>query len=270
MVTIPLLLLHLILLSLQIESPTGTLLFKKWALAAQAPVITVFSSISAGIQHIWFNYLWLVGARDENERLRQTVYQLSRLRSDYEQIRQENVRLRSLVSLSNAPKTQAVGARVVARTPMFLSNVIYIDRGSKDGVYADAPVISGDRIVGKTVLVTRNLSQVELITNPGASVGAMLQRTRTPGILKGSGESIMDLNYISNTENVMIGDRVLSSGLDGIYPKGLVIGKVADSRKSRDIFQSITVEVGVDLYHLEEVSVLLNETNPDMETVRQK
>ena len=90
-------------------------------------------------------------------------------------------------------------------------------------------------------------------------MGAMLEDSRTAGILSGSGDLLLDLNYISNAEEAAVGDIVLSSGLDGIFPKGLVIGKVVDSRKGTGVFRSIKVEPSMDLIHIEEVAVLLNE-----------
>lgn len=269
LVMIPLLVLNLALLSLQIEGPSGTLLFKTWALAAQTPVIIVSSGITSGIRHVWRSYIWMIGARAENEQLQQTVSGLSLLNHAYEQTRQENLRLRRLVSLSENMAFQTVGARVVARTPSYLSNVIYINRGSQDGVPVDAPVLSGDGIIGRTVLVSKHQSQVQLITNPDASMGVLLERTRTPGVLKGSGDLLLDLNYISNTEQVAVGDVLLSSGYDGIFPKGLVIGKVVDSRKGKGVFRSIKVEPVMDLIRLEEVSVLLGERKPEKGAVQQ-
>ncbi len=260
---IPLLILQIVLLSLQIENPSGTLLIKAWALAAQAPIIAVSSSITGGIQYVWHNYIWMVGARAENEQLRETIRQLSLLNSTYEQSMQENIRLRQLVALSDDMAFKTINARVVARTPSFLSNVIYIDQGWKDGVTIDTPVISGAGIIGRTIIVSRHQAQVQLITNPGASMGAMLKNTRTPGILSGSGDLLLDLNYISNTEEAAVGDIVLSSGLDGIFPKGLVIGKIVDSRKNTGVFRSIKVEPSMDLIHIEEVAVLLSELEPE-------
>lgn len=256
-VTIPLLLLQLVLLSLQIEGSSGTLLFKTWVLAVQAPVLSVTSGITEGIRYVWNGYIWMVGTRAENERLKETVRHLSMLNDSYEQIRQENLRLRRLVAITADIPQPHLGARVVARTPSFLANVIYIDRGSEDGVSVDAPVISGEGIVGRTVLVSRRQSQVQLITNPDASVGVMLDGSRTPGILKGKGDPLLDLDYINNTEPVAVGDLVLSSGLDGVYPKGLRVGKVVQSEKGKGIFRSIKVEPFADLVRLEEVSVLL-------------
>jgi rod shape-determining protein MreC len=263
LVMIPLLLLHLALLSLQIEGPSGTLLFKTWTLAAQTPFIAVSSWITDGIGNIWHGYIWMVGARSENEQLRETVRQLSLMNGAYEQIRQENIRLRRLVSLNDRMAFRTVGARIVARAPLFLSNIIYINRGSADGVRIDAPVISGDGIIGRVILLTRYQSQVQLITNPDASLGAMLERTRTPGVLKGSGEMLLNLDYIGNTEQIQLGDMVVSSGLDGVFPKGLMIGKIVKSEKGKSVFRSIKVAPIMDLLHLEEVSVLLSETKPE-------
>jgi rod shape-determining protein MreC len=259
LVTIPLLLLQLIILSLQIEGASGTLLFKTWTLTVQAPILAASSAITGGIRHAWTGYVWTVGARAENEKLRESVRQLSLLNRSNEQARQENIRLRQLVLLNQSLPYRTLGARVIARTPSFLANVIYIDRGVKDGVKIDAPVLSGDGIVGRIVLASGHQSQVQLITNPDASVGVMLEQARTPGVLRGSGDIPMDLSYVNNTEQVAVGDIVLSSGLDGIFPKGLVVGKVVDSQKGKGVFRSVKVEPRVDLIRLEEVSVLLME-----------
>ena len=262
LILIPLLFLQVMLLSIQIEGPSGALLFKTWVLAVQAPIISASSSVTGGIQNVWNNYVWLVGARAENEKLRERVRELSLLNRAYERSSQENVRLRRLVSLSEELAYRTVGARVVARTPSFLSNVIYIDRGSDDGVGVNAPVVSGDGIIGKTIIVSRHQSQVQLVTNPDASMGAMLKETRTPGILRGSGNLLLDLNYISNTEQADIGNIVLSSGLDGIFPKGLVVGRIVESQKGKGVFQTLKVEPYMDLIHIEEVSVLLKKLEP--------
>jgi rod shape-determining protein MreC len=258
-VLIPLLILHMVLLSVQIENSSGTLLFKTWTLTLQAPIIALSSGVKNGFSRTWRNYVWTVGARAENERLQKTVRQLMILNNSYEQSMQETIRLRRLLSVNESLSLKSVGARVVARTPSFLSNLIYIDRGSDDGVRVDAAVLSGDGIVGRTIIVTKHQSQVQLITNPDASIGALVERTRTPGVLKGSGDMLLDMNYIDNTEQINVGDIVLSSGLDGIYPKGLPIGKVVDSRKGKGVFRTIKVEPRMDLIRLEEVSVLLNE-----------
>jgi len=112
------------------------------------------------------------------------------------------------------------------------------------------------------VLVTGNGCQVQLITNRDASVGVIVERTRAPGVVRGTENLWLDLNYISNTVEVDIGDIILTSGLDGIYPKGLPIGKVVDSQKGKTGFRTIRVQPSADLVHLEEVLILLGPPKP--------
>lgn len=256
-VLIPLLLLHLMLLSLQIEDPGGTLLLRKWVLLVEAPFLNVSAAVSASVGSVWRNYFWLRGARKENERLQDTLRQLSLQTNRLEELSQENQRLRKLVALKETLPFETIAARVVSRTPKFMSNVVYIDRGAKDGVAVDEAVISAEGIVGRTIMVTYLGAQVQLITNADASTGAIVDRTRSPGVLRGTGDSILDLNYIGNNEAISAGDMVLTSGLDGIYPKGLTIGKVIDSRKGNSVFRTIKVQPNADLLRLEEVSVIL-------------
>jgi rod shape-determining protein MreC len=254
----PLLILHLVLLSLQIEDSSGTTLLKTWALRIQSPVLTANDTVLGGLKQILHDYVWLVGARAENRQLRETVSRLSALNRSYEEARQENERLRSLVAMSDHADYRIIVARVSARTPEFLANILYVDRGSKHGVSINSPVLSGDGIVGRVILVTEHHSQVQLITNPDASIGAMFDESRTPGVLTGTGDELLKMNYISNTLPVKTGEVVLSSGLDGIFPKGLFIGTVVVSERGNDISREIKIKPAVDLVRLEEVAILLS------------
>jgi len=218
-VIVPLLLFQLVLLSVQIQNPDGMIPVRTLLLALQAPIVNVSTSILSGIGDLWKNYVWLTNAQTENERLSEEVRQLKMLNRSSEEIRQENIRLRRLLSMKDSIGYRTVVAQVIARTPGFLSNVLYINRGTDDGIQIDSPVLFEDVIIGRTVLVTGGQSQVQLITNSDASLGVMLEQTRTPGVLSGTGESVLDLNYISNAEEIHTGDRVLSSGLDGIFPR---------------------------------------------------
>jgi rod shape-determining protein MreC len=230
---------------------------KTLVLSIQGPAVNAVSGAVGGVRNFWTKYLWLIGAREENENLEASVRRLTILNKSYEEIRQENIRLRHLLSLSGRLEYDSIGARVIARTPGFLANVLYIDRGAKDGIQIDSPVLSGSGLIGRTVSVALGQSQVQLITNPDASVGVMLETTRTPGVLRGTGAHLMDLNYINSTEPIQAGESVLTSGLDGIFPKGFLIGKVADFSGGDGIFYNISVEPLADFHHIEEVSVLL-------------
>ncbi len=254
-ILIPLLLLHLTLLSLQIEDPGGTLLFRRLVLRAEAPFMNLSARASSGIGFVWYNYFWLRGAREENRHLQDMVRQLSSQAHRLQELDRENLRLRTLVALNGSLSFETLAARVVGRAPNYMSNVLYINRGSKDGISVDAPVLSGAGIIGRTILVAEHSAQVQLITNTDASVGVMIDRTRTPGVLKGTGDIRLELNYINNTEQVNVGDLVTTSGLDGIFPKGLNVGRVIESHKGNSVFRAIKVEPYADMVHVEEVLV---------------
>jgi rod shape-determining protein MreC len=262
-VLIPLLVLNLALLSIQIEDPRGTLLFKKWVLAAEEPFIRISSGVANGTRSLWTNYFWLLGARRENEHLLSRVRDLSLQVGGLQQERDENSRLRKLLSMQSTIPLQSVGARVVGRTPDYLANTIFIDRGLSSGIHVDDAVLSDNGIVGRVVLVSRNHSQVQLITNADASTGVMVEQSRAPGVLKGAGGPLLNLDYISNTEQVDAGEVVVSSGLDRIYPKGLPVGKITASQKGKSGFRSVQVEAFADLIHLEDVIVVVGREKPD-------
>ena len=256
-VLIPLLMLHLTLISLQVEHPGGSLLFRNWVLHASAPFLGVSSSIHRAIAYAWTHYVGLRGARTQNDLLQKRVEQLTLREDTLRQAEVENTRLRQLLALKETVPLEMVAARVVGRVPDYLANIVYIDRGTNDGVKANAPVLATTAVVGRTILVSRFNSQVQLITNSDASVGVMVERTRSPGVLAGSGQPVLNLDYISNSEQVEIDDVVVTSGLDGLFPKGLRIGKVVQSQKGKSAFRTIRVEPFADLLRLEEVLVLL-------------
>ncbi len=256
LVLIPLLLMHLTLISLQIEEPGGTTLLKKWMLVGGTPFFDLSSGLSRGVQDLWRNYVWLRGAREENLQLKDTVRILTLRDRELTQARQENERLRRLLEFKERIPYHGAAAHVVGRVPGFLSNVTYIDRGTDDGVRSDSPVLTETGVIGRVVLATRRHAQVQLITNPDASIGVMIERTRSPGVLRGTGNQLLDLNYIGNTEQVNAGDVVMTSGLDGIFPKGLPVGIVVESHKGKSVFRAIRVEPFIDLLRIEDVLVL--------------
>ena len=258
-VLIPLLVLHLALLSIQIEDPTGIILLKRWVLRAGAPFLNASSSISHGVVRLWTNYFSFRDARAENDRLYEKLRQLNMRDNALTQMEAENVRLRGLLSLKETLAVKTIAARVVSRAPSYLANVLYIDRGTSDGVRANAAVLADNGVLGRISLVTPSNSQVQLISNADASIGVMIERNRSPGVLSGSGNTLLELKYVSNFEQVVVGDVLLTSGLDGIYPKGLPVGKVVESRKGKSVFRVIHVEPNVDLMRVEEVLVVMEQ-----------
>jgi len=255
-VLISLLVMHLILISIQVEDSAGTVLLKRWVLTIEAPFLNLFSSLSHGVKGLWTDYVWLQGARAENRQLMESIQQLKLRNAALLEARRENRRLRKLLDFREGFPGEILLARVVGRTPAYLSNIMLIDRGASVGVKVDMPVVAGEGILGRIILVAPHNSQVQLISNADASVGVVVDSTRSPGVLRGTGDRLMNLLYIGNSDPVEAGDLIITSGLDGIFPKGLPVGRVVESQKGKLVFRDIQVEPLADLVRIEEVLVL--------------
>ncbi len=261
-VVLALLLLHLTLISIQVEDPAGTLLIKRWVLWAESPFLNGSARATRQAGSLWNGYLWLRGARAENAQLRDQVRQLVLLNSSLTQAQQESERLQRLLNFEAVAPCKSLGAHVIGRAPNFLSNTLYLDRGSMHGVSSSMPVVTDAGVIGRTVLVTATSCQVQLLTNADASIGVMIERTRTPGVLRGTENLRLNLNYISNTEEVIVGDILVTSGLDRIYPKGLPVGRVVESQKGKTGFRAIGVMPNADMIRIEDVLILLGVPKP--------
>jgi len=189
--------------------------------------------------------------RDQNQRLRARVAEL-------EEDRLENERLRGLVQLAQAQDLESIAARVIGRPTNSFEDVITIDRGSADGVTAGMPVVGAVGLLGQTVSVARDSSRVRLITDQRSGVAGMIQRSRAEGVVRGSIDGEVTLEFVSTETTVRAGDVVITSGIGGVYPKGLVVGEVTEvERLANSLYQSISIEPTARLQGLEEVLVVV-------------
>jgi rod shape-determining protein MreC len=189
--------------------------------------------------------------RTQNDELRKRVAEL-------EEARLENERLKGLVSFVQTTKTAAVGARVIGRPTNSWEGVITIDRGTADQVKAGMPVVGPAGLLGQTVDVTAHSARVRLITDPNSGVAGMLQSRRTEGIVRGSIDGELTFDFVSTEATVRAGDVVITSGIGGVYPKGLIIGEVTKAQKTpSDLYQNIELSPSGRLAGLEEVLVLV-------------
>lgn len=188
--------------------------------------------------------------REQNAELRTRVAEL-------EEARLENERLRRLVTFAEAYDVDAIGARVIGRPTNAWESTLLIDKGSEDGVRPGMPVVAPEGLLGQTVEVTGRTAKVRLITDQRSGVAALLQPSRAEGILRGSIEGDLSLEYVSLEVTVTVGDVVLTSGLGGVYPKGLLIGEVSSySRETNDLYPRIRVRPSARFSGIEEVIVL--------------
>ncbi len=189
--------------------------------------------------------------RTQNENLRVRVAEL-------EEARLENERLRALLDIAQQNELESVGARVIGRTSNSWEGVITIDRGSSHGITNGMPVVGPDGLLGQIVEVSAGSAKVRLITDQRSGVAAMVQTSRATGIARGTIDGGMTLDFVSRETSVTAGDVVITSGLGGVYPKGLVIGEV--TRVERDpaaLYQRIAMAPSGAVGSLEEVLVLV-------------
>jgi rod shape-determining protein MreC len=226
--------------------------------AASAPVSATGEFVTRPIRGLvaWASDLGV--SRSQLETLRVQNDELRRRVSDLEEARLENERLKGLVSFVGITKTEALGARVIGRPTNSWEGVITIDRGTADRVKAGMPVVGPAGLLGQTVDVAVHSARVRLVSDANSGVSAMLQSNRTEGIVKGSLDGRLTLDFVRTGAAVRPGDVVLTSGIGGVYPKGLVVGEVTKVRRSpADLYQDIELALPSQVAGLEEVLVLV-------------
>jgi len=234
----------------------GTRLLRVWVVNAISPLEKFLVGSSHGVRDVWRNYVYLRGVRHENRDLREQVEHLRieqvRLSEDAAQAR----RLQALLGFKEKFISKTLAAQVIGSSGSEQSHVVYIDKGTGEGVKPDMAVITPDGIVGKVLRVYHGSSQVLLINDPDSGVGAILESSRLQGILRGTAAGEVMLKYVMSEEKVAPGDPVLTSGGDRIFPKGLPIGTVQQTNPGSDLFLNIRVKPAADLSRLEEVLVI--------------
>ena len=246
-------------LAVQVKRTTdteSTRLIRIWAVDAVTPFEKVFSWFGNGSGNLWHNYIYLRGVRQENRDLKAEIEQLRiehvRLIEDAQQAR----RLQALFNFKEQYISKTVPAQVIGSGGSEQSRVVYIDKGESAGIRTDMAVITVDGIVGKVLKVFRSTAQVLLIDDQSSGVGAMIDKSRLQGIVRGTPAGEVMLEKIMTDETVQPGEVVRTSGGDRIFPKGLPIGTVTHVSNGQDLFLNIRVRPSANLNKLEEVLVV--------------
>ena len=255
---------QVLLLAVQIKRERQVRLIRVWAVELISPLQRLGSWTVQGAEHSWGGYIGLRSAQKENDAMRSEMDRLKVRNAELEGRALEADRLSALLNFRGAhSETPMMAAQVIGGSPDSGSLVVNIDRGSRDGIRRDMGVITPDGVVGKILAVYPDISQVLLLGDKESGVGALLADTRTQGPVKGTGEPLLSLDYISSDEKVTVGEAVLTSGQDRIFPKDLPVGKVVDfSSDLKSPFMKIRVKPAAHLDRLEEVLIL--ETRQDM------
>ena len=210
-------------------------------------------------ESIWKTYFMTVLAVKENSELKAQLSQAMEIKNRYEEMEQENSRLKKFVNFTSSVPDVYVAAQVIARDPSPWVKTIMIDKGDSDGVVKGSPVLVSEGIVGQIIKVANDYSTVLFITDRNSAVDALVQNTRVRGMVKGNNQENCTFVYALRKDEIRPGEMIVSSGLDQVFPKGLKIGRILDVKNTHSqLFQDITIETSVDFDKLEDVLVFIN------------
>jgi rod shape-determining protein MreC len=259
---------QIIALAVQVRRPAQegeTRLIRLWAISAVTPIEKGVVHSQEWVQSLFTNYAYLRGVRRENRQLKAEIERMKIDQARFDEDARMARRIQALIAFKEQYVDSTVAAQVIGTSGSEQSRVLYIDKGSDDGIKTDMAVITPTGIVGKVVQVFPDASQVLPINDQFSGVGAALKDSRLQGILKGAPNGATTLQYVMSDEKVVPGEEVITSGGDRIFPKGLPVGKVASVEPGKDLFLNIRVVPSSRLDQLEEVLVVtkITEKLPD-------
>jgi rod shape-determining protein MreC len=261
---------HILLISAQVSTRRGIPVLEAITFGAFAEVQRAATSAIGSVRDTWTNYFALQQIRRENADLRDEV---SKLRVGLQQERalaEQTRTLQQLLDLRSSTSLATTAAGVIAggASPEF--RTITIDKGTGDGIDSDMAVISPTGVVGRIVLPTARAAKVQLLIDRDAAAGALVERSRAQGVLVGTGTDRLRLDHIAATVDIKVGDRVVTSGIEGIYPKGFAIGQIESFERRAGEFSSVMVRPAVEFANLEAVLVVTSSPQTEAGSRTQK
>lgn len=247
------------------SSPAVLKKFDSILIALIGPVVNGIRGVSNSLSHLVHHYLFLVETAERNEALRRQVWNYRQKEADWKGVALENERLAGLLHFQEGLSYSTVAARVLSYPISSEFRVLWIDRGEAEGVARGAPVIAPEGLVGRILRAESHRSQVLLITDPTSAVDGEIIRTGARGLIVGKGEQlgfdheifIGAFEYWGQKQVVAEGDEVITSGLDGVFPRGLLIGRAREIRKrSDDLFLKARLVPALEFNQLKEVLVI--------------
>ncbi|MCX5844981.1 MAG: rod shape-determining protein MreC [Deltaproteobacteria bacterium] len=253
-----LVIISLIILSYSVKQPNKDGFFRRLVLEATAPLADMITVSFKGLNEVWKRYIILVGMEEENRRLKKENALLTQEIIQYREGYLEGIRLQKHLALEEKVKYPTVTARVIDRDQTSIIKTILINKGTSHGLRVDLPVVADQGVVGRIIEASWHASKILLLIDENSNIDALVEETRIQGILQGAGSSGCSLKYIPKTETVALGNIVISSGLSGLFPKGLLLGVVKNADKTNSgLFQKIDIAPFVDFARLEEVTVIV-------------
>ena len=231
-------------------------MFERTVMTIFSPVPKFVNWVGGTAQDIHHGYLDMRRAVNENVELRRKVGSLTTENLKLRQSEGDLKRLRALLAYSEQFDMKTSMAQTIMLDTAGRFKSIVIDQGSDDGVQVNDVVANANGLIGRVVLTTKDLAKVQLLTDNNSSVGSLIERTRRQGVIRGNGATIVQLSDIPSLADVQPGDRVMTAGIDGVYPRGVPIGTVVRAEAGQSLFKNVTVKPAVDFGSIEEVIVI--------------
>jgi rod shape-determining protein MreC len=237
-------------------------LFERTVMTMFSPVPKAVNWVGGSASDMYHGYLDMRRAVAENLELRRKLATLTTENLKLRQSETDLRRLRGLLGYSEqfAVDTSMAQAIMLDTSGRFKS--IIIDRGSDDGVEVNDAVVNASGLIGRVILTTSDLGKVQLVTDGNCSVGALIERTRRQGVVRGNGYGGAEMHDVPSLADVQVGDTILTAGIDGIYPKGIPLGVVTKAEQGQNLFKTISVKPAVDFGSIEEVIVIHTQKIP--------
>lgn len=226
-----------------------------------APFQKLIKQTTKSTEELWLNYFRLVDVHQENTQLKNEIHVLKMANSRYRELLATQERIEELLQFKQTINRPVLAAQVIGLDPTGWFKSVIIDKGKWAGLRLDMPVVNAFGVVGRVVSVSSNYAKVLLIIDQNSAVDCLVQRSRDRGMLKGLMSEICKLDYVAKSNDITMGDIVVTSGLGGVFPKGLPVGRILDVKEiSGELFKDIKIRTAVDFSKLEEVLVILEES----------
>jgi len=251
---------HVILISAQVNSRTGVPILEAVTFGIFAEVQRGTSAGASVVRRVWRGYVGLRDMKADNDELKRQLASAEIQLQEQRALADRSRVFERLLNLRDHSKLSTTAAEVIgaSATPDF--RTLTIDKGTRDGLRPDMAVIAPAGVVGRIVVPSARAAKVQLLIDRNAAAGAIIERSRAQGVAIGAGDERLRLEYVSEVADVGVGDAVVTSGIDGIFPKGFTIGHVEAVEKSGGAYKRITVKPAVDFTSLEAVLVVLTPT----------
>ena len=247
---------HTLLLSIQTNKRIDTSFVRVALLDSLGPMEKLVDLSVEGVENIWSGYIGLIRTHRDNLKLQSENDQLKLEVARREEAILENTRLHQMLDLQSTGVGKTVVARIIGKAPTLGGQTLTIDKGIRSGVQRDSTVITRDGVVGRVISAGDLNSVVQLIVDSQSAVGFLVRSSRQLGILKGNGSSELEMEYIVDDNDIKLGDELITSGQDQIYPKGIALGVVSYVGPRQGNFKIVRIRPSVRFGRLEEVLVM--------------